>query len=77
MANESAKSSTDRIDLVVRGGTLVDGTGAAPVAGDLAISGHRIVAVDEALSDPIDVAWGTRVEWRLRKILANSRVRVM
>jgi N-acyl-D-aspartate/D-glutamate deacylase len=32
-------------DLVIRGGTLYDGSGAAPVAGDLAIRGDRIVAV--------------------------------
>lgn len=32
-------------DLVVRNGTLVDGTGAAPLQGDLAIQGDRIVAV--------------------------------
>jgi len=32
-------------DTVIRGGTIVDGTGAAPYTGDLAISGDRIVAV--------------------------------
>ncbi|MCB9688350.1 MAG: amidohydrolase family protein [Alphaproteobacteria bacterium] len=32
-------------DLVIRGGTLVDGTGRAPFVGDLAIDGDRIVAV--------------------------------
>jgi N-acyl-D-aspartate/D-glutamate deacylase len=32
-------------DLVIRGGTIVDGSGAAPVEGDLAIRGDRIVAV--------------------------------
>ena len=34
-------------DLVIRGGTMVDGTGAAPFAGDVAISGGRIAAVGE------------------------------
>ena len=52
MTNETAKASSDRIDLVVRGGTLVDGTGAAPVAGDLAISGNRIVAVGGRIDAP-------------------------
>ena len=32
-------------DVVIRGGTIVDGTGAAPFAGDLAIEGDRIVQV--------------------------------
>lgn len=32
-------------DLVVRGGTIVDGSGGAPFAGDIAIRGDRIVAV--------------------------------
>jgi N-acyl-D-aspartate/D-glutamate deacylase len=32
-------------DLVIRGGTLVDGTGDAPREGDLAIDGDRISAV--------------------------------
>ncbi|MCP5266613.1 MAG: amidohydrolase family protein [Burkholderiaceae bacterium] len=32
-------------DLVIRGGQLVDGTGSAPVSGDLAIDGGRIASV--------------------------------
>ena len=39
---------TERYDLVIRGGTIVDGTGAAPYVGDVAICGQRIVAVGEA-----------------------------
>ena len=34
-------------DTVIRGGTIVDGTGAAPYTGDVAIEGDRIVAVGE------------------------------
>lgn len=34
-------------DLVIRGGTIVDGTGAAQFEGDIAISGERITAVGE------------------------------
>jgi hypothetical protein len=45
--------------------------------GPLRLHADPTGSVDEALSDPIDVAWGTRVEWRLRRVLANSRVRVM
>jgi N-acyl-D-amino-acid deacylase len=32
-------------DIVIRGGTIIDGTGKAPFAGDLAIEGDRIVGV--------------------------------
>jgi N-acyl-D-aspartate/D-glutamate deacylase len=44
-------------DLVIRGGTIVDGTGAAPSEGDIAIAGDRITAmgkVDEAGREEID-----------------------
>ncbi len=34
-------------ELVIRGGTIHDGTGAEPVTGDVAIDGDRIVAVGE------------------------------
>jgi N-acyl-D-amino-acid deacylase len=34
-----------RYDVVIRGGTVYDGTGAAPISGDVAINGDRIVAV--------------------------------
>ena len=46
-------------DLVLRGGTIVDGSGAPPFAGDVAISGGRIAAVGkvEGLgAEEIDVA---------------------
>ena len=32
-------------DLIIRGGTIVDGTGAAPFAGDIAVSGGRVAKV--------------------------------
>src|SRR5689334_6044901 len=35
----------EEYDLVLRGGTLVDGTGAPAVAGDVALRGDRIVAI--------------------------------
>jgi N-acyl-D-aspartate/D-glutamate deacylase len=35
----------EEYDLVVRGGTIIDGTGAPGVAGDVAVRGDRIVAV--------------------------------
>ena len=37
-------------DLLVRGGTVVDGSGGAPYIGDVAISGDRIVAVGPRLN---------------------------
>jgi N-acyl-D-amino-acid deacylase len=33
------------LDLIIRGGTIVDGTGVAPVVGDIGVQGDRIVAV--------------------------------
>lgn len=41
----STQAPPARYDVVIRGGTVYDGTGAAPIMGDVAISGDRIVAV--------------------------------
>jgi len=38
-------------DLIIRGGTLVDGTGAPPKSADVAVDGDRIVAVGEDLGE--------------------------
>ncbi|HDL77668.1 MAG TPA: D-aminoacylase, partial [Lentisphaerae bacterium] len=38
-----------RWDMVIRGGTVVDGTGAPPFAADVAISGDRISAVSQQI----------------------------
>jgi N-acyl-D-amino-acid deacylase len=38
-------------DIIIRGGTLYDGTGAAGVAGDLAITGGRIAAIGAIAGD--------------------------
>jgi len=39
--------ANDGFDIVVRGGTIVDGSGADPFKGDIGIKGDRIVAVGE------------------------------
>ena len=39
-------------DLILSGGTLVDGTGAAPREADVAVAGDRIAAVGAAISAP-------------------------
>lgn len=46
--------SEDRYDLVIRNGTVVDGTGAPPYKGDIAIRGGRIVAVGEIIGHADD-----------------------
>lgn len=39
-------------DVVIRGGTLYDGTGAAPIVGDVVIDGDRIAAIGSAGAGP-------------------------
>jgi len=50
-ANASPQGS-DKVDLLIRGGILVDGTGAAPVTGDLGIAGGQIVEVGGKIDAP-------------------------
>src|SRR5882672_9929941 len=45
MAGACHDTVPDEYDLVIRGGTIVDGTGAPGVAGDVAIRGDRIAAI--------------------------------
>src|SRR4051794_12132655 len=40
------------LDTVIRGGTIVDGTGAPRQAGDIAIANGRIVALGGRVTDP-------------------------
>ncbi len=53
-------------DVVIRGATLYDGSGAAGVVGDLAVRGERIVAVGASPS-PASRAFSTARGWWLRR----------
>src|SRR6185295_14218794 len=44
-ARRAATAAGMTPDLVIRGGTVVDGTGAAPVAADVAVTGGAIAAI--------------------------------
>jgi len=44
-APAAAKGASPAYDLIIRGGTIYDGSGAPPITGDVAIKGDRIVAV--------------------------------
>lgn len=45
LVSVSAQAADAAYDLIIRGGTIYDGSGKAPVVGDVAIKGDRIVAV--------------------------------
>lgn len=51
VTHRALAQSSPRYDFLLRGGTMVDGTGAPGVARDVAIRGERIVAVSEGI-DP-------------------------
>jgi len=44
-----------QFDLIIRGGTIHDGTGAPPRIGDVGIRGGRIVAVGQVEGDAAEV----------------------
>ena len=52
--------------MVIRGGTVIDGTGAEPFEADVAIDAGRIVAIGYAVlnvDDDGDVSAGTNAVW--------------
>ena len=72
------------VDLVLRGGTLYDGSGNAPVAGDVAIDGDRIVEVGhldrvrgraEIALDGLAVAPGfiNMLSWATESLIEDGR----
>jgi N-acyl-D-amino-acid deacylase len=40
-------ATTDAFDLIIRHGTVIDGTGAAPVKADVAIAGRHIMRIGD------------------------------
>ncbi len=40
------------LDIVIKNGTIVDGTGREPVGGDVGIRDGRIVRLDVRMTDP-------------------------
>jgi dihydroorotase/N-acyl-D-amino-acid deacylase len=52
IAATSSLPAQQRVDLVIRGGTVIDGTGAAGFQGDLAVRDGRIVRVSRSPIDP-------------------------
>jgi len=74
----------DTADLVIRGGTIFDGSGGAPVDGDVAIAGDTIAAVgdlrnwrgrDEFDADGLAVAPGfvNMLSWATESLLEDGR----
>jgi N-acyl-D-amino-acid deacylase len=45
VAAQAPQSSTHQYDVVIRGGTVYDGSGSAPVTADIAVKGDRIAAI--------------------------------
>ncbi len=76
---------TEQVDLVLRGGTLYDGSGSAPRVGDVAIDGDRILAVAETLDgyrgvEEIDVSglavapgFVNMLSWATESLLEDPR----
>ncbi len=78
-----ALASGGEYDVVIRGGTIYDGTGGAPVQGDVAIEGDRIVkigAVDgkgdtevDATGMAVSPGFVNMLSWATRSLLTDGR----
>jgi N-acyl-D-amino-acid deacylase len=79
----TASAAEPAYDVVIRGGTVYDGSGQAPVVGDVAIKGDRIVAVGkvagkgrtEVAAKGMAVAPGfiNMLSWATESLIANPR----
>ncbi|MBN8841907.1 MAG: D-aminoacylase [Sphingomonadales bacterium] len=82
-ASVGAKPAAPSYDLIIRGGTIYDGSGAPPVVGDVAIKGDRIVAVGkvagrakrEVSAKGMAVAPGfiNMLSWATESLIADPR----
>lgn len=78
-----ARTAEPAYDVVIRGGTIYDGSGKAPVVGDLAIKGDRIVAIGkvdgkgrtEVSAGGMAVAPGfiNMLSWATESLIADPR----
>ncbi|UKK83393.1 D-aminoacylase [Sphingopyxis sp. BSN-002] len=79
----AARTAEPAYDVVIRGGTIYDGSGKAPVVGDLAIKGDRIVAIGkvdgkgrtEVSAGGMAVAPGfiNMLSWATESLIADPR----
>ena len=79
-----SRSTAAPFDIVIRGGTIYDGSGGAPFVGDVAIRGDKVVAVGKTLKGPrlteinatgLAVAPGfiNMLSWATESLLADGR----
>ncbi len=79
----TAASAEPAYDLVIRGGTIYDGSGKAPVAGDVAIKDDRIVAVGKvegkgktevsAIGMAVAPGFINMLSWATESLIADPR----
>lgn len=83
LAGRSARAA-EPYDLILRGGTIYDGSGGAPFTGDVAVQGDRIVKVDKLIDAPgkteIDVrglavapGFVNMLSWATESLIVDSR----
>lgn len=83
LLSASAAAQTPAYDLIIRGGTIYDGSGKAPVVGDVAIKDDRIVAVGkidgaaktEVVAKGMAVAPGfiNMLSWATESLIADPK----
>lgn len=79
-----SRSAATPFDIVIRGGTIYDGSGGAPFVGDVAIRGDRIVAVGKKVRGPrlteidatglaVSPGFINMLSWATESLLADGR----